>query len=88
MSCTRHFLGLEWERHDWRRTVLSTDYVPTEEVNMWSRPVHGRSVICHTQYVCDACGKTMEQTGCSCDTEEGESCAIRLDCLAQEKAGH
>jgi hypothetical protein len=81
MSCDKHLLNLHWEHHTWQRRVLSTEYVPTQETNMWSRTVYGRSVRCNTQYVCEACGKTRGDAGCICDTEEGESCAIRLACL-------
>ena len=85
MSCTRHFLGFHWDRHQWERRVVSTEYVPTQQANMWSRPVYGRSVLCNTEYVCTGCGATRRHEGCICDTERGETCPARLAFLAPER---
>jgi hypothetical protein len=81
MSCTRHFLGFQWERHSWRRVVSSTDSVQTHNTDMWGRVVGNEHVRCRTQYVCDACGKAGLEAVCMCDTAEGERCPVRLACL-------
>jgi len=88
MSCTREFLGFHWNRHQWERRVEGTEYVPTQQANMWSRPVYTTSVLCKTEYVCTDCGATKRHEGCICDAEEGEQCPARLAFLASEHRTH
>lgn len=86
MNCTRHFLNFQWEHHSWRRHVSSAENVATHETNMWGRVVHGHSVRCHTQYVCETCGKTREDISCLCDTAQADACAIRLAWVDSQQA--
>jgi len=88
MSCTREFMGFHWDSHQWERRVVGTRCVPTQEVNMWSRPVQGTSVLCNTEYVCPDCGATKRHEGCICDAEEGEQCPARLAFLESEQHAH
>ena len=87
MNCTKHLFSLQWDHHDWRPHVLSTEYVPTVDTNMWGRPVTSEFVRCRKQYVCKACGKTRADVNCVCDKAEGDRCAIRLACLGVSKSG-
>ena len=82
MNCTRHLFNAQWEHHHWRPHVLSTEYVPTLDTNMWGRVVKSEFVRCRKEFVCDVCGKTQPDINCVCDKEEGEGCAVRLACLA------
>jgi hypothetical protein len=77
MSCTRQFLNFRWEHHAWRRRVISTTRVSVPVTDMWGRPVFNEDVRCHTDYVCDACGKTRDDGDCLCDAIKGERCAVR-----------
>ena len=88
MSCTRSFMGFHWNHHQWKRRVVSTEYLPTLQANMWSRPVYSTSVGCNTAYVCTDCGATKRHEGCICDTEEGERCPARLVFLESERHAH
>lgn len=81
MSCTRDFLQWHWQRHAWRRRVTGTESVSVPVTDMWGRPVTQGMVRCHTQYVCDNCGKTCGDSYCLCDPARGERCAVRCDFL-------
>ena len=85
MSCTRHFLNVHWQHHKWQRVVVGTEYVPTREVNMWSRPVDGQAVRCDVAYVGRTCGKTLRNESCICDCAVGEQCPPRLDYLRAKR---
>ena len=88
MSCTRHGRMFEWGHHTWRRRVVDTEYVPTLEVNMWSRPVHSHAVLCNTEWVCTRCGTTTRHEGCICDVDAGEQCPARQACLDTLQHAH
>ena len=83
MSCTRHFMNVEWEHHTWHRRVSSTETLPVRETNMWGRVVETQYVRCHKQDVCDACGQTRGDVACICDTAIAARCASRLACLGE-----
>ena len=85
MNCTRHFLNVEWEHHSWQPRVSSTDYVITNETNMWGRVVGNTAVRCHKHLVCEVCGKAGDDVECYCDKGRGEQCAIRLACIEESK---
>ncbi len=85
MSCTRHFLNFTWEHHSWRPRVVSTQYAPSDDTNMWGRVVHNRFVRCQKEDVCTECGKTRASRNCICDCSEGEECKIRLEALEQAR---
>jgi len=88
MSCTRSLMGFHWDHHQWKRRVVSTECVPTQQANMWSRPVYGTSVSCKSAYVCTHCGATKRHEGCICDTAEGDQCPARLTFLESERHAH
>ncbi len=76
MTCSRHFLNLQWEHHSWAPQVSFAEKVATQETNMWGRVVHGESVRCHKHEACEVCGKTGKDVSCICDTTHAEHCAI------------
>jgi len=78
MSCDKHFLNLEWERHDWVRRVSATETHTSRQSDMWGRQVLGEYATCHAVYVCRACGKTRDGEECGCDKARADSCAVRL----------
>jgi hypothetical protein len=88
MSCTRSLMGFHWNHHQWKRRVVSTEYLPTSWTNMWSRPVFGTSVRCDTAYICTDCGATKRHESCICDAQEGEQCPARLAFLEWEWHAH
>jgi hypothetical protein len=49
---------------------------------MWGRPEVVDNVRCHTDYVCEVCGKTRGGAYCLCDASKGDRCAIRQQFLA------
>jgi len=77
MSCTRHFLNFQWERHSWRPRVTLAETVPSQETSMWGRPVNREFVRCHKQDVCEACGRIRRSEDCICDNAHAERCATR-----------
>lgn len=81
MSCTRHFLNVEWAHHSWRPRVTGTDSVLTRDTNMWGRTVFSHYCRCQKEDVCEVCGAVRRDRSCICDTAEGDACAIRLDWL-------
>lgn len=85
MSCTRHFLNFQWEHHSWRRRVSLAQTVPSQETNMWGRPVNSAFVRCHKQEVCEVCGKVRWAEDCICDTAKADRCAIRLAWIDQSR---
>lgn len=85
MSCTKHFLNCQWERHSWRRTVTAAETIPTRETTMWGTVANTTYVRCHVRYMCDECGKTREEGNCLCDTARAEHCAVRLAWIEQTK---
>ena len=78
MTCSRRFLTFRWEHHAWRRRVSATSRGSTVVTDMWGRRVDQENVRCHTEYVCEACGKVRDGRDCLCDAERGERCAVRL----------
>ena len=84
MSCTKHFLNFTWDHHHWVPHVTGTISVPTEDTNMWGRRVTSQYVRCQKEDVCTVCGEVRRDRNCICDTAEGDSCAIRLECLARD----
>lgn len=83
MSCTKHLLGFRWERHAWRRRVTDTRHVWFKTSDQWGRWTELEQVMCHAEYVCDACGAVRDDGDCGCELAEGERCAIRLAWLRQ-----
>jgi hypothetical protein len=74
MSCTRSFLGLRWEHHDWRRRVSGYEIRRGVEGTIWGREVERDFVRCDTEEVCADCGAVRHQANCTCDFERGETC--------------
>jgi len=77
MSCTKHFLSLEWEQHSWTRRVTGAELVESPLTTMWGRTVTGESVRCVMQEFCAECGQTRERGYCLCDTAVAERCTLR-----------
>jgi hypothetical protein len=86
MSCTKHFLGLEWDRHRWRRRVAGFEVLRAEEPDMWARPVFRDYVRCDKQQVCDVCGAVRHEVSCICDLATGERCALLNEWKANSSA--
>jgi hypothetical protein len=78
MGCSKHFLMVRWEQHDWVRRVSATASQTYHQSDMWSRTVASEQVTCHAEYVCRACGKIRGVEECGCDPERAERCAARL----------
>lgn len=78
MSCSKHFLDLEWPHHNWKREVTHTKTLSFSETNMWGRPYDAGFVSCHAQLVCQDCGAVKDDGDCGCDPEEGARCPARL----------
>ena len=76
MSCTKRFLFLTWNRHQWRRTVSWAEGHVDPDTSMWGRPIARQYVTCQKQYFCECCGKTKRSTYCGCDKERADHCAI------------
>ena len=83
MSCTRHFLAFQWERHDWNRRVTFTKHKSSRGTDMWSRTTPVDEVMCRTEYVCADCGAVRYSAYCACDEAVGEQCPARLAWLAR-----
>jgi hypothetical protein len=76
MSCTKHFLSLQWEHHSWHARVSSFETLPVSETNMWGRVVHGEYVRCQKREVCEECGEARGDVPCICDKTVAEHCAV------------
>lgn len=83
MPCTKHFLGLTWQRHHWRPQVSHAEIVTVQEPDMWARTVWRDYVRCEKAEVCEDCGAIRREVSCLCDRERGEQCRIRLEHLAR-----
>ena len=83
MSCTKHFLGWQWEHHRWRKHVTSAENAPQHETNMWGRPINGEFTHCIKHDVCEVCGKTRQDINCLCDCDVAEHCEIRREWISQ-----
>jgi hypothetical protein len=77
MTCTRRFLTFSWQHHAWRRRVSATSRPLTPVTDMWGRRISQESVRCHTEYVCDVCGKVRDGVDCLCDAAKGDRCGVR-----------
>ena len=77
MTCTRRFLNFSWEHHTWQRRVSATSRASTPVTDMWGRRVSQENVRCHTEYVCDVCGKVRDGEDCLCDAAKGDRCVVR-----------
>jgi hypothetical protein len=82
MSCSKHFMGLRWERHAWERQVAHTASRTFREADIWGRVNPADHVTCHAQYVCRDCGAIRDGEECGCDSERAETCAVRMACLS------
>jgi hypothetical protein len=85
MSCKKHFLTFQWERHDWRREVTHTAKRSFRENDQWGRKIAAGHVTCHAQYVCRDCGAVRDGEECSCEPARAETCPVRVALLAQEQ---
>jgi hypothetical protein len=83
MSCTRHFMAFQWERHAWERRITHTECRTFRDTDKWGRRVPADYVTCHAQYVCRDCGAVREGEECGCDRARADACAVRLACLAE-----
>lgn len=86
MSCTKHVLAFQWERHAWQRRVTLTENWTADGTDMWGRTVPIDQVFCHTEHVCRHCGEVRDDGDCGCDAEVGATCAVRLAALAERRA--
>ena len=85
MSCTKHFLGFRWQRHDWERQVASTSHLTVPLTDQWGRAINHDYVLCHARYVCRDCGAVRDGEECGCDQEHADHCAVRLTYLAEQR---
>jgi hypothetical protein len=76
MSCTKHFLNIHWEHHDWHPRVVSAQKVVTRDTNMWGRVVESEYVRCQKEEVCSVCGATRPAVNCLCDKSVAEHCPV------------
>lgn len=83
MNCSRHFLGHDFEHHDWQRRVTHAVSLSEPVTDQWGRKYESSHALCHTEYVCRRCGAVRDEGECTCERERAESCPIRLDWLAQ-----
>ena len=88
MSCIKHFLGFQWERHVWDRRVTRAENRSLPRRDMWGRAIGLEQALCHTQYVCRACGAVRDEGECFCEQAEADACAVRLAWLAESREEH
>lgn len=81
MSCNKHFLGFQWERHTWRTRVSGVEVFTRPATNMWARVVDEDYMRCNKQDVCVVCGKVRRRRSCMCDLERGKHCRLRLETM-------
>lgn len=79
MSCTKHFLNLEWEHHKWRPRVRAFETVTHLETDMWARDVYRDYVRCDKQQICVNCGAIRHEVSCLCDAARGETCPLLVE---------
>ena len=60
MSCTRHVLNFQWERHSWRQRVTASEVLTGHETDMWARGVYRNYTRCDKQDVCEVCGTNAD----------------------------
>ena len=82
MTCSKHFLGLSWEQHEWQRKVAQEESIEVQVTDMWGRPFDEGHVVCRTRYVCSDCGQVVDGPDCTCDPKRGACCASRLEYLS------
>jgi hypothetical protein len=78
MICTKRFLNLEWQQHQWRPRVVAAETLTAQEPDMWARTVNRDYVRCDKQEVCDECGAVRHQKSCVCEAAHAERCIIYL----------
>ena len=78
MSCTKHFLNLEWPHHNWKREVTHTEALSFNETDMWGRRYGADHVRCHARRVGQDGGAVKDDGDCGCEPEEGARCRARL----------
>jgi len=78
MSCTKHFLGLEWTHHHWQPRVAAAEIMSAEEADMWGKPVYRDYVRCDKQQVCTECGAIRHERSCVCEPGTAEHCTVYL----------
>lgn len=83
MSCTKRFLGLQWEHHRWRKRVTTAEVVRVEELDMWARPVERDYTRCDKAEICEDCGTVRHEVSCICDMERGDACRLRREWEAE-----
>ncbi len=83
MGCSKHFLGIKWERHNWIRQVNHTASRSFRESDQWGRAILEDHVVCHAQYVCVDCGAVRDGEECGCDQARADQCPVRLAWLAK-----
>lgn len=84
MSCTKHFLNLEWEHHQWRPRVVDSEVLAAEEADMWGKPVFRDYVRCDKQEVCENCGAVRHEKSCGCEPGKAEQCNAYLAWRAEK----
>ncbi len=78
MSCTKSFLGLEWEHHQWRPRVSGAEILAAQEADMWGKPVYRDYVRCDKQEVCTGCGAVRREKSCVCEPGKAKGCEVYL----------
>jgi hypothetical protein len=81
MSCSKHLLFVNWKQHEWVREVTHEQPLEETVTDMWGQSFSTTHVQCHTRYVCKECGAVTGERECTCELEQGERCAIRLEHL-------
>jgi threonine synthase len=76
MTCTKHFLNLEWQHHDWRRRVVDSEVLAAQDSDMWGRTVYRDYVRCDKVDVCEACGAVRHEKSCLCEPATADQCAL------------
>jgi hypothetical protein len=86
MSCIKHFLAFRWERHAWDRRVTHTENLVFNGTDQWGRAIPVDQVMCHTEYVCRACGAVRDGGDCGCEPARATACDVRLAWLAKVRS--
>jgi hypothetical protein len=82
MNCTRHFLFLKWDHHDWHRSVSWADNYVSRETDMWGRTTARKYVTCQKQSFCSRCGATKDEAYCGCDKAHADQCPLYREWVA------
>ena len=86
MSCSKHFLKVEWQHHHWSPRVTAAEILTVDEPDMWARIVEREYVHCQKEEVCSECGAVRHALSCVCEIDKGDECELRLRYLDRKSA--